>query len=312
MAHDLLTIAFFSGLLAAMLRMTTPLLYAGLGEYLSERSGVLNLGIEGIMCFGALSGFLTAYFTGSLWLAVLVASACGCALALVHALLTVSLGVSQHVSGIGLTIVSSGLSLFLYRLVIGSPVVPRQVTPFATHALPILSRIPFIGPVAFNQYSLTYLAILLVPLLSLFVYRTPWGLGLRAVGDNPEAADSMGINVFRTRYLSVMLGGGLMAMGGAFLSVAHFNMFTPDLIAGRGWVAIALVVFGNWHPGKIFLGALIFGAIDALQLRLQAVGVQLPYQYLLLLPYLVTILLLALIARRASAPAALLKPYRRE
>ncbi|MCX6355521.1 MAG: ABC transporter permease [Candidatus Aureabacteria bacterium] len=312
MTPDFLTAAFLAGLLAAMLRMATPLLYASLGEYLSERSGVLNLGIEGIMSFGALTGFLTVYFTGNLWLAVLVAFLSGCLLAAVHAVLSVTLGVSQHVSGIGLTIFGSGLALYAYRLVIGAPIVPPQVTPFSPFEIPCLCRIPFLGPTLFGQYSLTYLALALAPLLWIYVYRTHWGLRLRAVGENPEAADSAGINVFRVRYASVILGGGLMSVGGAFLSIAHFNMFTPDIVAGRGWVSIALVVFGNWHPLKILLGALIFGGIDALQLRIQTIGVAIPYQYLLLLPYLVTILLLALIARRTSHPAALLTPYRRE
>ena len=152
----------------------------------------------------------------------------------------------------------------------------------------------------------------MVPLLGLIIYRTHWGLALRAVGENPEAADAMGVNVFFVRYVSVVLGGGLMAIGGAFLSIAQFNMFLPGMVAGRGWVAIALVVFGKWRPGRIFLGALLFGLIDALQLRLQAAGAALPYQYLLLLPYLVTIILLVAFARNPSYPGALLRAYRRE
>lgn len=309
---ELLTAAFLAGLLAAMLRMATPILYAALGECLSERSGVLNLGIEGIMYFGSLAAFLTAYYTGSLWLAVAVAFSSGAFLALIHAALTVSLGVSQHVSGLGLTIFSSGLALFCYRLVIGTPATPPQVAPFAIVRVPHLASIPFIGPVLFQQYALTYLAIALALLLGLAVNRTHWGLALRATGENPEAADAMGVDVFRVRYVSVVLGGGLMAVGGAFLSIAQFNMFLPGMVAGRGWVAIALVVFGKWRPGKIVLGALLFGLIDALQLRLQAAGAALPYQYLLLLPYLVTILILVAFARNPSYPGALLRAYRRE
>jgi simple sugar transport system permease protein len=309
---DMLTAMFIAGLLAAMLRMATPILFAALGECLSERSGVLNLGIEGIMFFGALAAFLTAYYTGSLPLAVAAAFLSGALLALVHAALVVSLGVSQHVSGLGLTIFSSGLALFLYRLIIGTPATPPQVAPFAVVRVPLLASIPFIGPVLFEQYALTYLAVLMVPLLGLVIYRTHWGLALRATGENPEAADAMGVNVFLVRYMSVVLGGGLMAVGGAFLSIAQFNMFLPGMVAGRGWVAIALVVFGKWRPGRIFLGALLFGLLDALQLRLQAAGAALPYQYLLLLPYLVTIILLIAFARDPSYPGALLRAYRRE
>lgn len=309
---DLLTAAFLAGLLAATIRMATPILCAALGECLSERSGVLNLGIEGIMYFGALAAFLTAYYTGSVWLAVLAAFSSGALLALVHAALVVTLGVSQHVSGLGLTIFSSGLALFLYRLVIGTPVTPPHVEPFAVLRIPLLSSIPCIGPVLFQQYALTYLALALAFLLGLAVNRTHWGLALRATGENPEAADAMGVDVFLVHYASVVLGGGLMAVGGAFLSIAQFNMFLPGMVAGRGWVALALVVFGKWRPGRIVLGALLFGLIDALQLRLQAAGAALPYQYLLLLPYLVTILLLVAFARNPAYPGALLRAYRRE
>lgn len=309
---EMLTAAFLAGLLAAMIRMATPILFAALGECLSERSGVLNLGIEGIMFTGALAAFLTAHVTGNLPLAVAAAFLSGTALALVHAALVVSLGVSQHVSGLGLTIFSSGLALFLYRLAVGTPATPPQVTPFSVVGVPILSAIPFLGPVLFRQYALTYAAAALVPLLAILLRRTRWGLALRATGENPEAADAMGVDVFLVRYASVVAGGGLMAVGGAFLSVAQFNMFLPGMVAGRGWVAIALVVFGKWRPGAIFLGALLFGLIDALQLRLQAAGVVLPYQYLLLLPYLVTIVLLAAFARDPAYPGALLRAYRRE
>ncbi len=309
---EMLTAAFLAGLLAAMIRMATPILFAALGECLSERSGVLNLGIEGIMFTGALAAFLTAHVTGNLLLAVAAAFLSGAALALVHAALVVSLGVSQHVSGLGLTISSSGLALFLYRLAVGTPATPPQVTPFSVVGVPILSAIPFLGPVLFRQYALTYAAAALVPLLAILLRRTRWGLALRATGENPEAADAMGVDVFLVRYASVVAGGGLMAVGGAFLSVAQFNMFLPGMVAGRGWVAIALVVFGKWRPGAIFLGALLFGLIDALQLRLQAAGVVLPYQYLLLLPYLVTIVLLAAFARDPAYPGALLRAYRRE
>ncbi len=309
---EMLTAAFLSGLLAAMLRMATPILYAALGECLSERSGVLNLGIEGIMFFGALAAFLTARQTGSLPLAVAAAFSSGALLALVHAALTVSLGVSQHVSGLGLTIFSSGLALFVYRLAVGTPATPPQVEPFGIVRVPFLASIPFVGPVLFQHYLLTYLAVLLVPLLMLLIRRTHWGLALRATGENPEAADAMGVDVFRVRYVSVVLGGGLMAVGGAFLSIAQFNMFLPGIVAGRGWIAIALVVFGKWRPGRILLGAPLLGLIDALQPPLQAAGAALPYQYLLLLPYLATIVLLVAFARDPSSPGALLRAYRRE
>ncbi len=310
--NEMLTAAFLAGLLAAAVRMATPLLFAGLGEWLSERSGVVNLGIEGIMALGALVAFLGAYFTGSLWLGTALALAAGIALGLVQAALAVSLGVSQHVAGLGLTIFASGLALYVHRLVLGTPATPPHVTPFAPVHLRALSEIPFAGPILFGQYALTYLALLLLAVLSFLVYRTRWGLSLRAAGENPAAADAAGINVYRARYAAVALGGGLMGLGGAFLSIAQFNMFLPGMVAGRGWVALALVVFGKWKPGGILLGALFFGALDAAQLRLQGAGLKLPYQYLLLLPYLLTIVLLAFSSRGAGGPGALLRPYRRE
>ncbi len=296
-------------LLAATLRVSTPLLFAALGETLSERAGVLNLGIEGTMFLGAMAGFVTAYWTGSLWLGVAGAVLAGILAGLLMGLLTVILGVDQHVSGIGVTLLTGGLALYLFRLLFGEQRVPPQIEPF-----PQLSLGNALGPLTplFEQYSLTYLGLLLVPLLWWLLNRTNFGLNVRAVGENPEAADVAGVNVFRTRLIALALGGGLMALGGAFLSLAQLGAFTFGIIAGRGWVAIALVIFGNWSPWKVLAGALLFGGFQALQLRLQAAGFQLPYQALLALPYLVTIAALALAGRNANYPAALLKPYRRE
>lgn len=303
------TLVALAVLLAATLRVATPLLFAALGETLAERAGVLNLGIEGIMMLGAMVGFVVAYLTGSLWLGVVTAGAAGLLAGLLMALLAVYLGVNQHVSGLGITLLASGLALYLFRVIFGEPRVPLQVEPFQR-----LSPPAFLGPLAplFEQYTLTYIALLLVPAFWWLLYRTPFGLNVRAVGENPEAADVAGVNVFRVRTAALALGGVLMAVGGAFLSLAQVGAFTFGIVAGRGWVAIALVIFGNWAPFKVLAGALLFGGFQALQLRLQATGVQLPYQALLALPYLVTIAALALAGRNASYPAALLKPYKRE
>ncbi len=184
--------------------------------------------------------------------------------------------------------------------------------PFTQTAIPFLSGIPILGTALFNQYVLVYIALLLVPLIWFLLYRTSWGLAIRTVGENPFAADTVGINVNLTRTLCLAAGGALMGVGGAFLTLAHQNMFLIDVVGGRGWIAIAMVIFGNWDPAKGMAGALIFGFLDALQLRLQAAGAALPYQYLLLLPYLVTILLLAAFARDPAYPGALLRAYRRE
>jgi len=283
-----------------------------LGEILAERSGVLNLGIEGIMLMGAMTGFLVSFVSGSLWVGVFAAALVGMILGLLMAYLSVHLGLSQHVSGLGITLFATGLAMFIYRLRFGSPTVPPTVEPFKQITIPLLSKIPIIGPGLFTQYSLTYMAWLLVPILSILLYRTKVGLKIRTVGENPLAADTIGVNVNLTRTLCLVIGGALMGIGGAFLTLAHQNMFLIDVIGGRGWVAIAMVIFGNWDPLKGTIGALIFGFLDGLQLRLQGLGYDISFHIFLMIPYLLTIIALIGVSRRAAIPAGLLKPYRRE
>jgi simple sugar transport system permease protein len=309
---ELLDIAFISGLIGATMRMATPIIFATLGEILSERAGVLNLGIEGIMLMGAMTGFLVTFSSGSIWLGVLVAAGIGMLLGLLMAFLAVYLGLSQHVSGLGITLFATGLAMFIYRLHFGSPTVPPIIEPFKQISLPILSKIPIIGPGLFTQYSLTYIAWLLVPILSILLYRTKIGLKIRTVGENPVVADTVGVNVLLVRTLCLVAGGALMGIGGAFLTLAHQNMFLIDVIGGRGWVAIAMVIFGNWNPYKGAIGALIFGFLDGLQLRLQGLGIAISFHVFLMIPYLLTIVALISVSRKASVPAGLLKPYRRE
>ena len=303
---------FLISLIAATLRVSTPILLAAIGETITERAGILNLGIEGIMFFGAFIGFYTADRSGSLWFGLLMAVLCGMLAGLLMGLLTVTLGVNQHVSGLGITLLLTGLSLFAFRLNYGGRSTPPSIDPFPqVNPFP---NVPYIGTIT-QQYLLTYIAFLIVvPLAWWLLNRTSFGLNIRAVGENPEAVDAGGVNVFRVRYAALAIGGGLMAAGGAFLSLASLGAFTHGIIAGRGWVAIAIVIFGNWGPWKAMGGALIFGGTNALQLRLQAMGLQLPipYETFLALPYIVTIIALVLAGRNASYPAALLKPYRRE
>ncbi len=309
---QLFSIAFLSGLMGATMRMATPIIYATLGEILTERAGVLNLGIEGTMLMGAMTGFLVTFSSGSLWLGVLAAAGVGMLLGFLMAFLSVHLGLSQHVSGLGITLFATGLAMFVYRLHFGSPTVPPIIHPFNQISLPLLSRIPLVGPGLFTQYSLTYFAWLLIPALSLLLYKTDMGLKIRTVGENPVVADTVGVNVSLTRTLCLVIGGGFMGVGGAFLTLAHQNMFLIDVIGGRGWVAIAMVIFGNWDPLKGALGALIFGFLDGLQLRLQGMGIAVSFHLFLMIPYLLTIVALISVSRKASIPAALLKPYRRE
>ncbi len=307
---------FFVGLAAATLRVATPLIFATLGEVYTERSGILNLGIEGIMFLGAFVGFAVAAkadaagMAGYLWIGLMAAAIAGVVMSLLMGLFSVTLGVNQHVSGLGITLLSIGLSLFGFRLVFGESSVLPSVDPFARYS--IFGDLPILGTI-FRQYLLTYIVfIVLVPLGWWVLYHTSFGLQLRAVGENPEAADAAGVSVFRTRYLALTIGGALMAMGGAYLSLAQLGAFSPGIIAGRGWVCIALVIFAKWDPIRAMWGALLFGGVFALQLRLQTLGLNLPFEVFLALPYVVTIIALAIAGRNAAYPGAYLKPYRRE
>ncbi len=312
-----LFLTFLVGLIGATLRVATPLIFATIGEVYTERAGILNLGIEGIMFLGAFVGFAVAFkanetgFTsGYLWVGLLGAMGVGVLMSLLMGFFSVTLGVNQHVSGLGITLLSIGLSLFSFRMVFGESSVLPKIKPFGQYS--IFGDLPGLGPI-FNQYLLTYVAfIVLVPLAWWILYRTSLGLQLRAVGENPEAADAAGVNVFRTRYLALVIGGALMAVGGAFLSLAQLGAFSPGIIAGRGWVCIALVIFAKWDPIRAMWGALLFGGVFALQLRLQTTGVDLPFEVFLALPYVVTIIALAIAGRNAAYPGAYLKPYRRE
>lgn len=312
MISEIFNATFITGLIGATMRMSTPIIFATLGEIIAERSGVLNLGIEGTMLMGAMTGFLVTFTSGSLWAGVLAAALVGMILSLLMAFLSVHLGLSQHVSGLGITLFSTGLAMFIYRLHFGSPIVPPTVEPLKQVAIPFLSKIPVIGPSLFNQYVLTYLAWLLIPVISILLYKTKIGLKIRTVGENPFAADTVGVNVNLTRTLSLVAGGALVGIGGAFLTLAHQNMFLIDVVGGRGWVSIAMVIFGNWDPLKGAIGAVIFGFLDGLQLRLQGLGIQIPFHVFLMIPYIITIVALVSVSRRAAVPAGLLKPYRRE
>jgi simple sugar transport system permease protein len=300
---------FIVGLLAATLRVATPLIYGTLGELFSERSGILNLGIEGTMFFGSFVGFTVAYQTGNLWLGILAALIGGALAGLLMGVFSVSLGLNQHVSGLGITLLFTGLSLFLFRIIFGESQVQPSVDTF--NRIPLFGNIPVLGDI-FNQNILTYIGILLIPVVWWILYRTNFGLNIRAVGENPEAADAAGLNVFRTRYIALAIGGGLMAVGGAFLSLGDIGSFIFGIINGRGWVCIALIIFANWQPAGVLWGALLFGGVSALQLRLQTTGLDLPYEAFLSLPYVVTIIALAIAGRNATGPAAVLKPYKRE
>lgn len=301
-----------AGLWAAVLRIATPLIFGTLGALICERSGVLNLGIEGIMTFGAMIGWMTVYHGGDLWAGIAVAALSGAMFGLLHAAMTVPLGLSQHVTGLGITLFASSLSYYIFRLSIPVSGSPPTIVPFQPIAIPGLSDIPFLGEALFSQTAPTYLAILLAVAAAIALARTPLGLAIRIVGENPHAAEAQGIDPMRLRIGAVVAGSALMAVGGAFLTLSAFNSFFPTMVQGRGWVCIALVVFASWKPARALLGALLFALFDAYQLRLShVVGKAIPYQLFLMIPYLMSILALLVMARRARVPQALMQPFRR-
>ncbi|PZU24258.1 MAG: ABC transporter permease [Shinella sp.] len=308
----LMDILASAGLWAAVLRIATPLILGTLGALLCERSGVLNLGIEGIMTFGAMIGWLAVYNGADLWTGLLVAAVAGGVFGFLHAVLTVTLGLSQHVSGLGVTLFASSFSYYVFRLMVPVAGTPPTVEPFQPIAIPGLSDLPFFGPAFFTQTPPTYLAILIALILAYVIFRTPLGLAIRMAGENPHAAEAQGINPMAVRYGAVIAGSALMGVGGAFLTLSAFNSFFPTMVQGRGWICIALVVFASWRPGRALLGALLFAFFDGFQLRLQtALNGAVPYQLFLMIPYILSIVALAVMARRARVPQALMQPYRR-
>ncbi len=295
---------------AAAIRIATPLIFGVLGALICERAGVLNLGIEGIFVAGAMAGWLAVYLGAGLWGGVLVAALAGAMFGLLHAFLTVILGLSQHVSGIGITLLATSASYFTYRTALPSVTSPPRIVPFQPLNIPGLSDIPFFGPALFVQTPFTLLGLAMVGVVAFVLYRTPLGLAIRAVGDNPASVEAQGLSVRGLRIGAVVAGSALMAMGGAFLTMSAFDAFFFGMVNGRGWICIALVVFASWQPGKALLGALLFGAFDAFQIRLQAeIGQVVPGQVFLMLPYLLSILALVLVARKADYPRALLQPW---
>lgn len=300
-------------ILTATVTAGTPLLYAALGEVLAQRSGVMNLGIEGMMLVGAMAGFGVTVQTGQPWLGLAAAMGAAGVLALVHAFLTIGLRANQVVSGLALTIFGTGLSGYLGKSMVGVPV----KATFKAWSVPGLGDLPVIGPVLFHQDSLVYLTYLLVPAVWFFLYHTRPGMNLRAVGENPAAADAVGISVAATRYVYVVIGGLLAGAAGAYLSLAYAPSWLENMTAGRGWIAVALVIFAMWDPLRAMAGAYLFGGVDALTFRLQALGVVIPSFFLKMLPYVFTIAVLIVstretILRKSAAPGALGLTYDRE
>ena len=310
--NEALDILFTASLWAAVLRIATPLIFGTLGALICERSGVLNLGIEGIMTLGAFVAWVTVYQGGDLWTGLACAAIAGAAFGILHALLTVPLGLSQHVTGLGITLLASSFTYYVFRLWLPVSALPPKIIPFQPVHIPVLSDVPFVGEVLFNQTMPTYLAVALVIVVAYILAHTPVGLAVRMSGENPHAVEAQGLSPIAIRIAAVTVGSAIMALGGAFLTTAAFDSFFPTMIQGRGWICIALVVFSSWRPGKALLGALLFALFDAYQLRLQHVAEgAVPYQVFLMMPYILSIAALILMARRALVPQALMQPYRK-
>ncbi len=303
-----------TGIIASAISFATPYLYAAIGEMFSQRSGVVNLGVDGIMLVGAYAGFFVALNTtaalgpAGLWLGIVMAALAGLLMGLFMSVISVTLKAEQGISGIGLYIFGLGLSSLLFRVTIGTV---KTVDGFKPAPIPVLSSIPVIGPALFNQSVMVYGAFLLVPVAWFVLERTTWGLKIKAVGQSPAAADSLGVSVNRVRYVCVSLGGMLAGIAGASMSLATVKLFQDNLTAGLGFIAVALVYFGGWRPLGILIGALLFSTITSLQNFMQVLNVGISPDLAVMLPYLVTIVALMFPINRARQPAALNKPFER-
>ncbi|MCL4425301.1 MAG: ABC transporter permease [Firmicutes bacterium] len=310
--ESLFQLIFAGDFFYSTIRLATPLLLAALGGLFSERAGVLSLGMEGMMLGGTLLGFLGSYFTGSPWLGIFIAALGGLVVALLYALVTVTFRADQVVASVGINIIMMGLTGVIYRGIFGTTLSQQIVAPaLKPLAIPGLAQIPFLGPVLFDHLAMVYVAFLLVPITYHVLYHTTWGLKIRAVGEYPLAADTLGVNVFLTRYLAILVSGFLASAAGALLSIGYLNMFMENMTAGRGFIAFSAIIFGKWTPLGTMAACLVFGAADALQLRIQAFGLGLPYQLAVMFPYAITLLALLFVGR-SQGPAAAAIPYSKD
>ncbi len=303
---DIITV----GLFAAALRMTTPIAFASLGGIFSERVGIINIGLEGMMLTSAFTGVAITYFSGNSWLGILAAVLVGGLLGLLHALLTVKFVGNQIVSGTGINIFALGFTAYMSQAIWGSRGASESVQGLEAISIPLLKDIPIIGDIIGTHTPLVYLMLILTVLSYVVLFKTPIGLRIRAVGEQPAAADSAGINVYRTKYLCVMVGGMLAGLGGSFLSLGHLNLFTWGMTGGRGFIALAAMIFGKWMPLGAVGASFLFGFTYALQMRLQALGL-FPPQIILAIPYILTVAVLAGVVRKAIPPSDY-KPYIKE
>ena len=309
MISELFSTTVIIGILASGIRLATPYLYAAIGETFGQRSGVLNLGVEGQMLLGAFAAFYVAFNTGNLWLGILAAIIIGAVMGLAMAFVTINLHAQQGISGIGFYLFGLGMSDLLFQKLLGTV---ETVSGFAPITIPVLSDLPGVGEIFFSQNILVYIAFALVPISWFVLNKTTLGLQIRAVGENPEAADSLGVSVSRVRYFTIILGGTLSGVAGASLSIALLNVFQQNLTSGLGFIAVALVYFGGWRPWGVLLGALLFSMVNSLQLWVQVLDIPIPSDIAVMMPYVLTILALVVTVQRVRGPSALTKPFERE
>ncbi len=298
--------------LVADIRMAMPILIAAIGLIYSERAGVVNIGAEGIMLIGALAGVVGSYYGGNQWAGAFMGAACGALVGLVFAFLVITARANQVVVGVTINILGLGLTTTIARIIFGMNAAPPTVATFNAIKIPVLGDIPIIGPLFFNNNALVYFTIIMVAVSYYVLFKTEIGLKIRAVGENPKACDTVGINVYAIRYGSVIFGGVMCGLAGSYVSLGLLSYFTENMVAGRGFIALAAVVFGKWNPLGAVIAVLVFGAGEALQFRLQAAGTTIPYQFMLMIPYILTTLALAGVVGKAQGPASSGVPYVKE
>lgn len=309
MIADFFSATVLIGILASGIRLATPYLYASIGETFGQRSGVLNLGVEGQMLMGAFTAFYITLQTGNIWLGLLAAIGVGALMGFAMAFVSIHLRAVQGISGIGFYLFGLGMSDLLFQKLMGEV---KTVSGFSAVEIPFLSGLPVVGDIFFRQNLLVYLAFLLVPVAWFVLNKTTLGLKIRAVGENPQAADTLGVSVAGIRYLTVTMGGVFSAIGGASLSIANLNVFQQNMTSGLGFIAVALVYFGGWRPFGVLFGALLFSMVNSLQLWMQILNVPIPSDFAVMMPYVLTIIVLVLTVGRVRGPSALTKPFVRE
>lgn len=303
---------FLTSIILATVRMAVPLLFIAMAELYSERAGMVNIGLEGLAAVGALGGFMLAYTTGSVWLGILCGALAGALVNMVYAFATITLCANHTVYGMAVNLLAPALASFIYRVYFGTGSSLMQITLMPGVGIPVLKDIPFFGPLLFDQTPMVYLAFALVIFTVIFFSKSKAGLNYKAVGEHPKAAATLGINVIGVKYLSCLICGALAGMGGAYLTTCYSTTYTEGIVSGRGFIALAAVIFGRWTGGGVLVACLFFGLCDALQIRLQVTNVGVPYQFFQMIPYIATVLVLTLVGSKKSGPKANGLPYRKE